>query len=161
MGNSEKNGVMVKYIVGQEDPFKPWTLMLIEAETADDAMLKFRKYLLFKDPAFLEDIADKAVNMSFVERFWLSTPKEQEKYRQNGEVIATEADFASRVFNAFGDNRVLARQYIQYQLDSRAPDVKALPEGVPEFIAANLLDDSYLSLFAVPLDDIPVCDNLV
>ena len=92
--------------------------------------------------------------MSLAEMFWVSTPEEQELFVTTGELLATETQFKNRIYDAFGERCVLARQYIQYLLDDRESDVNALPPGLAEFAAVSILADDWSSLFAVPLHDI-------
>lgn len=150
--------MLKRYLVGKQEVFNPLSLKLIDAESEESALMEYRRCEFPKDPEFLKDLADKSVNMSFVERFWLATEEELEAFHSNGHVIATETQFANRVFEAFGDRPELARQYIHYQLDTHYPDVNDLPDGLAEFVAGSSLTKDWDRLFAVLFDGIPLIE---
>jgi len=142
------------YLVGRQEEFDPLLLKLIEAESETEALMSYRRCVFPSDPEFLDSLADKSVNMSFIERFWIFTPEEQKIFVTSGKLITTETQFKNRLYDAFGERQELASQYIQYLLDGRESDVNALPPGLAEFAVANFLADDWSSLFAVPLNDI-------
>lgn len=150
---------MVTYLVGmassenyEEDSFN---LRLVDAETPEDAIIKYRKNVYPQDPDFLDNLADKSINLSFSEQFWLSTPQENAIFMSSGTVISTEEDLANRIFKEFGDeNRDIAREYIKYLLSDEEADVERLPKGFAEFVAGSRFGDSYCHLFAWPLHSI-------
>lgn len=153
---------MTRFLIGLPESFETASLAIVEAESKEQALIEYRRGVQAKFPEFLEFVADKSVNMSFVERFWFSTSEEKSALDLSNsnnndmfESIADETQFAKRIFDAFGENSELARDYVKYQLGKGESDVNSLPLGLAEFVAVNFSDDDWCLLFAVPLDSIP------
>lgn len=135
---------MTEYLVGPET-FETWDkLRRVEATSANEAMKIYRitEYPICED--YREHIADKCINMSFAERFWLS--------EEDNHVEVTTEVFKQRVRDTLKMRPDLAEGYIEYALsDSEEFNANLLPAGLLEFLAEFDVVSNWIKLIAIPI----------
>lgn len=130
-----------KYLICSRDEsvvyFKPYC---VAAESAEGALEKFLKIVYSRDKVFRDDVLDLGVNMSFVERFYLSSTHEQERFDAAGTMGTEEEIVKSRVRVFFAPRPDLGDQFLRYM---ETTDQSLIGDDVFAFIAASTSDDEH------------------
>jgi hypothetical protein len=61
-----------------------WNPQAVLADSEDDAIQKYLKVIYSKDDVFRESVLDLAINVSFVEQFYLSSEHEKKRFCETG-----------------------------------------------------------------------------
>lgn len=88
--------------------------VLVDANSAQDALWKYLTKFKAKEDDFKEWVLDRAVNMSFAERFFLTTKQENERFSESGSIGTADEIVESRMRNFFKDAPELGQLYVRY-----------------------------------------------
>lgn len=144
---------MKRYLIcSPDESVTNWPPRSVFAATADDALNKYLRAVYAKDKVFRESVLDLAVNMSFVEQFYLATGAEQSRFGTTG-TIGTEAEIiGSRVKAFFAVKPELGDVFLRY-MDTE--DQTLITEELFEYIAVS--DEGTRNSFVVlDVEEIPV-----
>jgi hypothetical protein len=126
-------------------------IALVRAEDPDEARRLFWDRYAARDAAQSsyewEYLKTKAVNDGYCEQFWLYTQEEKAAFRANGDVIATDDQFKSRVREWFGDEVEFAEMYLNAYFED--PESVMIESKLPTALLAYVLreeEGSYMSL---------------
>lgn len=104
------------------------------ANNAEEALTRYLKLVYSKDVIFRETVYDLSINMSFLERFFLSTDQEIKRFNTKGE-CGTEFEIVeSRIKSYFADRPDLGHKFLSYV---KSEDRSLLDDDVFEYIAVN------------------------
>ncbi len=125
---------------------------IVLAENAEKAIQTYLRRVYAKDEIFRESVLDLSANMSFAERFYLSTDFETQRMQSSG-VVGTEPEIVrSRVKSYFKDRPDLGDRYLGY-MDTT--DAGLITEDLFEYIATKLVQREH-GLVAMDIDAIEV-----
>jgi hypothetical protein len=88
--------------------------VLVCASSADDAIRKFNKEIASKEATFRESVLDLTVNVSWVERFYLSSEQESARFAATGTTGTEEEIVRSRILQFFTDRPDLGETFLRY-----------------------------------------------
>jgi len=111
--------------------------MAVFAESAEEAIQKYRREVQSKDEGFRTHVLDLAVNVSFLEQFFLATPEEQDHFNNTGDVTADYETVKGRVRAFFSDRPDLGERYVQY-MDTQ--NVELIDDEMFAFISEREID---------------------
>ena len=108
--------------------------MAVVAESADAALEKYLRCVWSKDRIFREHVLDLSINMSFLERFYLATDKEQARFDEDHS-SGTELEIVvSRIKTYFSAKPEAGELFIRYM---ETKDASLIGDEVYEFIAVS------------------------
>ncbi|MFZ6645725.1 hypothetical protein ACO0LO_08420 [Undibacterium sp. TJN25] len=109
-----------------------------ESETL--ALQKYLRLVYSKDPTFREMILDLSVNMTFIERFYLSSNQEKNRFNKTG-IAGTENEIVrSRISSFFSTDAELGNCFLRYM---ETGDKSIIGEEMFDFIAAAQTEDEH------------------
>ena len=103
-------------------------------------MQKFLRDVYSKDEIFRNSVLDLAVNMTFVEQFYLNSGQERHGFDYKKEVITEQEVVKRRIEIFFSTKPNLGKIFIQY-METR--DVTLISDDVFEFIATSESDEKH------------------
>ena len=132
---------MKRYLIcSRDESVIYWKPQAIFAVSGVDALQRYLRVAYSKDSTFREGILDLCVNMTFVERFYLSTDHEQERFDKTG-VIGTESEIVkSRVKVYFASRPEFGERFLRYM---ETEDKSLIDDDIFEFIAVNESEDQH------------------
>jgi hypothetical protein len=139
-------------ISSADDSVVNFQVRIVLAENAEKAIQTYLRRVYAKDEIFRESVLDLSANMSFAERFYLSTDFETQRMQSSG-VVGTEPEIVrSRVKSYFKDRPDLGDRYLGY-MDTT--DAGLITEDLFEYIATKLVQREH-GLVAMDIDAIEV-----
>ncbi|MEB0014529.1 hypothetical protein QN416_23315 [Glaciimonas sp. Cout2] len=112
----------------------------VVAESGPEALQKYLRLVYSKDPQFRKSVLDLAVNLTFVERFYLSSPQEQDRFHETG-VCGTEIQIVqSRVKIYFSERPEFGERFLQFM---ETQDQSLISDDIFEFIAVSETEDEH------------------
>lgn len=106
----------------------------VVANNSEEALTRYLKLVYSRDEVFRETVFDLSINMSFLERFCISTDQEISRFNLTSE-SGTEFEIVeSRIRSYFASRPDLGYKYLCYL---KAEDRSLLDDEVFEFIALN------------------------
>ena len=138
-------------IVSVDEPVKNWSPKFVIAESSEIALLWFLRSVRSKNHIFREGVLDLSLNMSFAERFYLSTEQENDRFVETATAGTEPEIIQSRVRSFFSVRPELGDVYLQF-MDSG--DTKLITDEMFEFISCATPEES--GLIALDLDVIEV-----
>ncbi|CAN7781114.1 hypothetical protein LJR296_008010 [Cupriavidus necator] len=121
---------------------------LVEAATETDALHTYLRQVYAKEEVFRESVLDRAVNMSFAERFYLATPQENYRFNETALTSVTDEVVATRVRQFFADQPEFGEAFLAYMADA---DTTRITDEIFEYIAVNSGDGAHvLELASIP-----------
>ena len=144
---------MKRFLISSaDDSVVNFQVRIVLAENAEKAIQTYLRRVYAKDEIFRESVLDLSANMSFAERFYLSTDLETERMQSSG-VVGTEPEIArSRAKSYFKDRPDLGNRYLRY-MDTA--DAELITEDLFEFVATKLVQREH-GLVAMDIDSIEV-----
>lgn len=126
---------MKKYLICSTDESamrqKPqWVI----AESGPEAMQKYLRLVYSKDEMFREWVLEIAVNMTFIERFYLFSPQVTQRFRETGVCVPEEQIVQSRVKSFFAERPELGEHFLQFM---ETEDHSLISDDIFEFIAIS------------------------
>lgn len=127
-----------KFLVGQTlEQFGERKFQLIEADTADEAKIKFVKEQDLIDFDFEEYLISKSQFESFAGRFWQETLPNQSLFLGVGQTTSREK-FEEKIRKFFGNNPEYAELYLnEYFSDADEIDLDTFPDEMKIMIYIN------------------------
>lgn len=87
---------------------------IVHAESADEALQRWQREIRATSDDLREWVLTVTVNMSFAEKFYLSSPQEHDRFNESAEV-GTEIEVVhSRVRKFFSERPDIGERYINY-----------------------------------------------
>ncbi len=144
---------MKRFLISSaDDSVVNFQVRIVLAENAEKAIQTYLRRVYAKDEIFRESVLDLSANMSFAERFYLSTDFETQRMQRSG-VVGTEPEIVrSRVKSYFKDRPDLGDRYLGY-MDTT--DAGLITEDLFEYIATKLVQREH-GLVAMDIDAIEV-----
>ncbi len=144
---------MKRFLISSaDDSVVNFQVRIVLAENAEKAIQTYLRRVYAKDEIFRESVLDLSANMSFAERFYLSTDFETQRMQSSG-VVGTEPEIVrSRVKSYFKDRPDLGDRYLGY-MDTT--DAGLITEDLFEYIATKLVQREH-GLVAMDIDAIEV-----
>lgn len=105
---------MDKYLIGHACSELFDDVYIIKASNAEEACRLAAKKLFKKDELFIEHLRECTINMSFAEKFWLQTDKDQEYFCNHHKVLIDFNEFEKRVKNYFGLHVHASQDYLTF-----------------------------------------------
>ena len=118
---------MQKFLVGGVDSdFYELDFAIVEAETGQDAIDKYISEVETETDLVMEVIADRSVNMGWLERFFLATDEEQDYYRQyRTSPVDWQPIVKERVIRFFRTHADWAQLYVDFYENDTLDDLAA------------------------------------
>jgi hypothetical protein len=121
-------------ICSADEPVNRWKPSAVMAENESQALRKYLSEVFSKSKSFREYVQDLAPNMSFVERFYLASDQESDRFLFNGS-IGTEMEIVySRVLAYFEGNPPLGARFLDFMKSANAD---LLGDDIYEYIALS------------------------
>lgn len=117
-----------------DEPVVRWQPVAVAAETQDRAIEKYLRAVYSKDDVFRASVLDLAVNMTFVEQFYLASKHEHERFNCTGSVGIEPEIVYSRVRGFFADRPDLGECFVTYM---ETMDQSLIDDEMFEFIAVK------------------------
>lgn len=153
--SSQKKTKMTKkrfLIASQDESVVRRQVFIVLAEDGTQAIRTYLRRKGSRDPFFVDSVRDLSVNMSFAERFYLTTDLERKRLERTG-IVGTEPEIiASRVKSFFSKRSDLGDLYLKY-MDTE--DERLLTDELFEFISLKQEPDEH-GLVALDIDAIDV-----
>lgn len=143
---------MKRFLIACADvPIKDWAPKIVVAESSEIALQWYLRLVHSKNDVFREGVLDLSTNMSFAERFYLSTEQENDRFMETG-TAGTEPEIVqSRVVSFFLVRPDLGDIYLQFMASE---DEALITDEMFEFISCATPEDS--GLIALDIDAIDV-----
>jgi len=138
---------MGKYLILQSYDFSKEHCWIVEAPTKKKALQIFSKFYCKKDELFLESLADRCVNMSFAEKFWIQTQEEEKHFSRTGEILIDRKEFAIRVKKYFSKNPEFAQEYLNFYFSEASIDT--LSDDFLFYVWISDLDDKDFTIMNI------------
>ena len=126
---------MNRYLLASADEsirfFEPCIVLALSEQ---GALHTYLRKVYSKDNTFRESVLDLAVNMTFVERFYLSTDQENYHFNEAKTVVSTAQQVEDRVKVFFETQPILCDRFLRYMKTS---DVSLIDDEMYEFIAVS------------------------
>lgn len=104
------------------------------AGNAEEALHKYLRAVYSKDESFRNSVLDLAVNMTFVERFYLASNCEEERFNQTGTTGTEQEIIKARVKAFFAARPDLGEKFVRYM---ETEDRTLVDDEVFAYIAVN------------------------
>ena len=140
--SAETRGAVGKLflICSRDDSVAAWPPKGVHANTATEAMATYLRAVYAKDDLFRETVLDLGVNMSFVERFYLSSEQESVRFNETAKTGTEPEIVRSRVRQFFGKRPDIGDRFLRY-MDTH--DRNLIDDELLEFIAENESEEQH------------------
>jgi len=126
---------MKRYLIcSSDESVMSWNPQAVLADSEDDAIQKYLKAIYSKDDVFRESVLDLAINVSFVEQFYLSSEHEKKRFYETGTAGTEQEVVTSRIRAFFAKRPELGEKFLQYM---ETEDKSLIGDDVFEYIALN------------------------
>ncbi len=144
---------MKRYLICSADEsvadFHPRAVL---AQNEKEAARKYLRGVYSKDETFRESVLDLAVNMTFVERFYLASSQEQDRFNKTGTTGTEEEIIKARVSAFFAARPDLGERFVRYM---ETEDQTLVDDEIFEYIAVNEKASNHGFVVLDP-DEVPV-----
>jgi hypothetical protein len=107
---------------------------IVAADSPSAALEVFNRRIVAYDRVFRNAVLDLAMNMSFVERFYLATPQENYHFNETASASVNDVTVKARVREFFSENPEYGEAFIAYMDDD---DPRHITDEIFEFIAVR------------------------
>lgn len=123
-----------RFLVASDDEsVSEWEPVVVLAESKEAAIDRYLRVEYSKDSIFREGVLSLTLNMSFLEKFFIVTPEDGERFDRTGEVDYDLDVVKARVREFFDVRADLGEKFVRY-MDTR--DESHVSDEVFEFISA-------------------------
>lgn len=120
--------------IGRQKP------LCVVADSAPEALQKYLRQVYSKGALFRKHVLDLAVNLTFVERFYLSSLQEQNRFYETG-ICGTENQIIqSRIKIYFSERPEFGELFLQFM---ETQDQSLISDDIFEFIAISETEDEH------------------
>jgi len=132
---------MKRYLIcSKDESVEYWTPQAILANSASEALSRYLSMVYSKDKVFRDSVLDLCVNMTFVERFYLSSDQEIRKFEKTGRTGTESEIVKSRVRAYFVARPEFGEIMLRYM---NTGDKSLITDEIFEFIAINESKDHH------------------
>ncbi|MBK6616150.1 hypothetical protein [Ottowia sp.] len=124
---------------------------VIAASSEAEAIAKYLTHVLAFSAFHREDVLDRSINLSFAERFFITSTQEKTRFREEAKSGTEKEIVISRMRAFFADSPILGDRYVAY-FDSGNEEL--INDEVLVFIAQKKPQEEH-GLVAILLDDLP------
>ena len=107
---------------------------VVEAETEVQARNTYLRQVYAKEQVFRDSVLDRAMNLSFLERFYIQTPQESYRFDETGLPSVTDEMVADRIRHFFAAKPEFGEAFLAYVGDG---EISRVTDELFEFIAVN------------------------
>lgn len=104
------------------------------AGNEEEAVRRYLRVVYSKDEIFRETVLDLAVNMTFVERFYLASSHEKDRFDKTGTTGTEEEIIKARIKGFFASRPDLGEKFLRYM---ETKDRGLVDDEMFEYIAVN------------------------
>ena len=144
---------MKRYLICSSDEsvadFRPRAVLALNEK---EAARKYLRGVYSKDETFRESVLDLAANMTFVERFYLASSQEQDRFNKTGTTGTEEEIIKARVSAFFAARPDLGERFVRYM---ETEDHTLVDDEIFEYIAVNEKASNHGFVVLDP-DEVPV-----
>ena len=111
---------------------------IVHAASPAEALDQYVRKVYAKDEIFREDVLERKYNMCFLERFFISTPEENELFDKTGTVNTAMELVFSRVREFFAAKPEFGNLFVRYM---ETADESLIDDDIFEFIAVTTMTE--------------------